>query len=296
MPSRTAALDAHGERRDRGLSTARAVLRVTALLAHEPAGVRADHVAAALHKSVSTAYNLLATLCDEGVASRHPGGLYRLTAGFRDMVVAGALAPGELPALGGIVDDLQARTHKRAYLAVVEDGHLRVLLERGVQGMPRMPGLASDLDDRAHALALGKAALAHAPRPRLERHLRLGLARFTPQTITRPGALLAELAEVRRSGLAFEREELEPDFCCIAAPVLDAQRRFLGAVAISMTRRAFDDEREHLAEVLRDVARSAAADAPRLDRPRFQPCADPRELLAIRRTPDLASGAGRSAR
>ncbi len=296
MPSQIAAGDAHGERRDRGLSTARAVLRVTALLAHEPAGVRADHVAAVLGKSVSTAYNLLASLCDEGVASRHPGGLYRLTASFRDMVAAGALGQAELPALGGLVDDLQARTHKRAYLAVVEDGRLRVLLERGVQGMPRMPGLGADLEGAAHALALGKVVLALAPRQQLEQYLQCGLRSFTPRTITRPAALVAELAEVRRRRLAFEREEFEPDFCCIAAPAFDAGRRFLGAVGISMTRRAFDDEREHLGETLRDVARAAAPLGPPPARPRFQPCADPRDVLATDAAPDLASGAGRSVR
>ena len=46
----------------RGLSTARAALRVTWLLARAPEGVRADQVASTLGKSVSTAYNLLASL------------------------------------------------------------------------------------------------------------------------------------------------------------------------------------------------------------------------------------------
>ena len=69
-----------------GLSTARAALQVTWLLAARPEGVRADHVAEMLGKSVSTAYNLLASLCDEGVAERTPGGVYRLAPGFRDTV------------------------------------------------------------------------------------------------------------------------------------------------------------------------------------------------------------------
>jgi DNA-binding IclR family transcriptional regulator len=296
MASDTAAPGGHGERRERGLSTARAVLRVTSLLAHAPEGVRADEVATALGKSVSTAYNLLASLCDEGVAARQPGGHYRLTAGFRDMVVAGVLAPAELPALGGVVDDLLARTHKRAYLGVVQAGHLRVLLERGVQGMPKLPGLTAELDDRAHALALGKVVLAAASRPALEAYLRRGLRAFTPATVTAPEALRAELAEIRRTGLAFEREELEPDFCCMAAPVCGPGGRFLGAVGISMTSRAYDDDREHLAETLRDVARAASGEPPPAARPRFQPCADPREVLALDGVPDLACGPGRSVR
>jgi hypothetical protein len=59
---------------------------VTWQLARRPEGVRADEVAEALGKSISTAYNVLASLCDEGVAERRPGGLYRLSAEFRETV------------------------------------------------------------------------------------------------------------------------------------------------------------------------------------------------------------------
>src|ERR687893_101183 len=76
--------------RTRGLSTARAALRVAWLLALRPEGVRADEVAEMLGKSVSTAYNVLASLCEEGVAVRHPGGLYRLAPAFREVIAAGA--------------------------------------------------------------------------------------------------------------------------------------------------------------------------------------------------------------
>jgi len=276
MPSSTAAPIGRGERRDRGLSTARAVLRVTALLAHAPEGVRADEVAHALGKSVSTAYNLLASLCDEGVATRGAHGHYHLSAGFRDMVAAGALAPAELPGLGGLVDDLLARTHKRAYLAVLRGNQLRVILERGLQGMPKLPGMNPEIRDNAHALALGKVVLARAPADALERYLSAGLKRFTEDTVTDPDVLRTELRRARRDGIAVDREEIAPDFCCIAAPLLDEQRRFLGAVGISMSVRAFDAEREALTETLRDIVG-------------FQSCADRREVLDPGRTPALAS-------
>jgi len=71
-------------RAHRGLSTARAALRVTWLLARTPEGIRADEVAAMLGKSTSTAYNLLASLCDERVAERHAGGVYKLSGEFKD--------------------------------------------------------------------------------------------------------------------------------------------------------------------------------------------------------------------
>ena len=66
---------AHAAGSSRSLSTARAVLRVLALLAERPEGVRADEVAKTLGKSVSTAYYLLTSLCEEGFAVHESKGL-----------------------------------------------------------------------------------------------------------------------------------------------------------------------------------------------------------------------------
>src|SRR4051794_296444 len=249
-------------RQHRGLSTARAALQVTWLLAREPEGVRADEVAEALGKSVSTAYNLLASLCDEGVAERRPGSVYRLTTLFRETVAEQA----DRHDLSGVVDDLLARTHKRAYLAVIRAGQLRVVLERGMQGMPKLPGMRPEIEDNAHALALGKVVLSLESREAVERYASAGLKRFTPHTVTDAGRLMDELRDVRLRGVAAECEEFGRDFCCLAAPIVDHRRRFLGAVGIPMSRHAFDTERAALEETLRDVVR-------------FQPSAEVREVL-----------------
>jgi DNA-binding IclR family transcriptional regulator len=224
--------------------------------------MRADEVAERLSKSVSTAYNLLASLCDEDVAVRGAGGLYHLTPEFRAAIAGGFGDARALSDLSGVVEDLLARTHKRAYAAVVRDGTLRIVIERGLQGMPRLPGMHDEIRDNAHAVALGKVVLAHSPPEAVDRYIANGLRPFTPDTITVPDELRAELREIRRTGVAIEREEFDGDFCCLAAAILDDRRQFLGAVGISMSRRAFADEHEALAETLLDVARfQASADA-----------------------------------
>jgi len=246
----------------RGLSTARSALQVTWLLARAPDGVRADEVASTLGKSASTAYNLLASLCDEGVAARGPGGVYRLAPEFRNAVAGDFEDQSALRDLSGVVEDLLARTHKRAYAAVVLGGALRVVVERGLQGMPKIPGMSPEIRDNAHALALGKVVLALSPPEALDRYLDLGLRPFTPNTITCADELRAEMHAIRRTGVAVEREEFDGDFCSMAAPLMDDQRRFLGAVGISMSRRAFDEESHALEETLRDIVRfQASADA-----------------------------------
>jgi DNA-binding IclR family transcriptional regulator len=246
----------------RGLSTARSAVQVTWLLARAPEGVRADEVAQLLGKSASTAYKVLASLCDEHVAIRRAGGVYQLAPEFRHVVAGGIDDAAALRDLSGVVEDLLARTHKRAYAAVVRGGVLRVVLERGLQGMPKLPGMNPEIRDNAHALALGKVVLALSPPEAVERYVELGLRYFTPNTITSPEELRAELRTIRRTGVAVEREEFDGDFCCLAAPILDTRRQFLGAVGVSMSRRAFDEEHVALSETLRDVVRfQASADA-----------------------------------
>jgi acetyl-CoA synthetase len=266
----------HHHAQHRGLSTARSALQVTWLLARAPDGVRADEVAELLGKSTSTAYNFLASLCDERVAVRRAGGVHQLAPEFRHAVAGGIDDAAAMEDLSGVVEDLLARTHKRSYAAVVRGGVLRVVVERGLQGMPRLPGLSPEIRDNAHALALGKVVLALSPDEAVDRYVALGLRPFTPDTITSPDELRDELRAIRRTGIATECEEFDGDFCCIAAPILDGHRHFLGAVGISMSRRAFDEEHEALSETLRDVVR-------------FQASADARHVLEVDSEPHLAS-------
>lgn len=236
----------------RGLTTARAVLRVLAFLGRHPEGVRASEVAAEVGKSISTAYYLLASLCEEGFAIHEPhGGLYRL---LRDREVQ--LEPDEVGAyeLAGVVDALFRRTHKRSYLGRVEHGTIEIVAVRGRQGMPRIPGLGTWITDSAHALAMGKVVLARLPEDARRRYVRRGLRRFTPNTTISPEALMAELDLVRRQGFAVEVEEFQEDFCCVAAPILDPRGRFRAVLGLSVSKRAYEAECEQLVRAVVDVA------------------------------------------
>jgi DNA-binding IclR family transcriptional regulator len=240
--------------RTRGLSTARSVLRVLALLARAPQGLRADEVARTLGKSASTAYNLLDSLCEEGFAV-HDHGRYRLADPAQ--AVAAAMDGAALPigGLAGTLDELFACTHKRAYLAVMRDGRMVVPLVRGHQGIRRIPGLGAELGRNAHALAIGKIGLAQLDGPALARYVGDGLTAFTPDTITDPAVLARQLRQVRRDGVADDREELAADSCCLAAPLRDERGRTVAALGISMPVRAFDRDRDELTEQLLDIAR-----------------------------------------
>ena len=149
-------------RSHRGLSTARAALSVTWLLARAPDGVRADEVAETLGKSVSTAYNLLASLCDEHVAERLPGGLYHLAPGFRRR---SPKSPTATTSTGLVEDLLAARTSARIWpcCAATICGWCSSAACRACRSCP---GMSPEIRDNAHALAMGKVVLAVRPRTR----------------------------------------------------------------------------------------------------------------------------------
>lgn len=252
----------------RSLSTARSVLRVFALLLEHPEGVRADEVARTLGKSVSTAYYLLTSLCEEGFAVHESKGVYRRARGLEELTSAvGEQAhPGPVlhDGLAGSVDELFLRTRKRSYLGVVKAGRIEIVAFCGRQGVPRMPGLGSEIRDSAHALAMGKVVLSLLSPSAVARYVARGLTAFTPHTIISADQLAAELEAVRHAGYAVDREEFDENFCCIAAPVFDARGRFVAALGLSVTANVFDSDRDELAPVVVEVARHAAhrADPP----------------------------------
>ncbi|HKO19939.1 MAG TPA: IclR family transcriptional regulator [Acidobacteriaceae bacterium] len=97
----------------------------------------------------------------------------------------------------------------------------------------------------AHASALGKALLAFSPRSVVEKLIRgHRLERVTPNTITEPDELLAELRRVRAAGFAFDRGEGSALAVCIGAPILNAQGSAIAAMSISGPASRFNPKRD----------------------------------------------------
>jgi acetyl-CoA synthetase len=244
-----------------------------------PAGVRADEVAEALGKSVSTAYYLLTSLCEEGFAVHESKGMYRAARGLEELTGVAERSASGHEGLAGCVDQLFVRTRKRSYLGAVHPGRIEIVAFRGRQGVPRMPGLGSEIRDSAHALAMGKVVLSLLDSRALSHYVARGLKAFTPRTITTGGELEAELERVRRDGFAVDREEFDENFCCIAAPIFDERGHFSAALGLSTTPHVFDEDRESLSATVMEVARTAGRRAlttsqqplRRPSRPRLEP-------------------------
>lgn len=87
----------------------------------------------------------------------------------------------------------------------------------------------------SYCSATGKALLAWLPRRDLGRLLdRMDLIQRGPRTVTDKAALIAELDQVRRVGVAVNDEELESALRSIAAPVRSRSGEVVAAVNIAI--------------------------------------------------------------
>jgi acetyl-CoA synthetase len=248
------------ERHGGTLTTARSALQVLALLQDRPDGVRAEEVASAIGKSLSTAYYLLRALCEEGFAVHDDkGGTYRAEARrAADPGTPGA-APARELSLAALADELFARTHKRSYVGVLDGGAIEIVEVRGRQGLPRLPGMGDRISDAAHASAMGKVVLSLMRPVAVDRYVARGLRVVAPATITDPAVLRAQLEQARRDGFAVDVEELAPDFCCVAAPVFGREGGLRAIAGISMSLRAFEESLDVLSRAVREVAATKLA-------------------------------------
>ncbi len=100
-----------------------------------------------------------------------------------------------------------------------------------------------------HCSAIGKLFLAMAPSPRRKRLLQsLELRRFTDSTIVDSARLDAELRQIRKEQVSFDREEYLVGVVCMAVPVIGKNGELLAALAIQAPEARMNEQtaRRHL--------------------------------------------------
>jgi IclR family acetate operon transcriptional repressor len=186
----------------------------------------------------TTAFRLLAALEAEGLVMRNPlSGGYRL--GVELVALGGcAMRSNPLRAMSRpVLESLAQECDEAATLEVLAGSHLlgntHVLIVDEVSSRHPM-GMSQDVGSRlpAHATATGKVLLAHMAADALPALLRPPLAQLTEATVTDPARLHTQLEQIRRQGYAITRDELEPGFVAIAAPVYDRDRQAAAAISI----------------------------------------------------------------
>jgi DNA-binding IclR family transcriptional regulator len=103
-----------------------------------------------------------------------------------------------------------------------------------------------------HCTAPGKAVLASIGEEATAKLLPERLEKFTPETLTDRDALELELKEVRRTGVAFDREEHTPGICAVGVS-LQAPDGSWYAISVPLPAQRFYGQEARLVQALTDV-------------------------------------------
>jgi len=166
---------------------------------------------------VTTAHRLLGDLVVWGALERVATGEYVIGRRLWDV---GLLAPqqaGLVELASPYLHDLYGATLATVHLAV-RDGTEVLYLDR-LRGSTSVP-IVSTIGSRLpmHATGVGKVLLAHAPSGVQEAVL-ADLSRVTAFTVTQPGRLKRQLAQVLRDDYATTSEEMSLGACSVAVPI-----------------------------------------------------------------------------
>nr|WP_241777907.1 IclR family transcriptional regulator [Streptomyces sp. CT34] len=205
-----------------------------------------------VHKS--TAFRLLGVLENRGlVAQEQERGKYYLGAGVLRLAGAAAVRLDISQEGAAICRTLADELGETVNIAVLEsDAAVNIMQTRGPASVTAQNWLGRRTP--LHATSSGKVLLAYQPRPVQEAVLSRKLPRLTERTVTSPGELRDQLAEVVERGFAVAVEELELGLRAVAAPVRAHDGSVIGAISVSGPAYRLDAER--LPEV---VKRTVAA-------------------------------------
>ena len=141
----------------------------------------------------------------------------------------------------GYLNSLRVQFGESVNLGILDGCQIRCV---DVRESPARVRLAERIgaSDFLHCTMLGKAHPAFFPVDESERLLNeSGIPRLTQHTITTARAMQAELARIRKSGCAVDREESMDGAFCAGVPVLDSRGLPPAAISISGPPVRFND-------------------------------------------------------
>ena len=207
--------------------------------------------------NVSTCHHLINTLVARGYVARLPGKrAYFL--GTRILYLSHAcLRQVDLPRRAQPhLAVLNEATGEAVQLAIMQGTDLVQLLRKDACHAVRVDSSVGAKLNAAHATASGKAILAWLPETERDRIFAdKGLTAFTEKTITDKDVLVEHLRAVRRTGLAFDRQEFQPGVVCIGAAIRDHAGAVVGALSASIP--IFRVREAHLGRVQAAVLKAA---------------------------------------
>ncbi|MFI9076324.1 IclR family transcriptional regulator [Streptomyces sioyaensis] len=180
--------------------------------------VRLTDISALSGIPLSTVHRMCADLEERGALERGPDGTWSVGSRLWQIGNASRRAALLRDAAMPVLSDLHARTLQSVHVATRSGLAARYVMEiGGSRSAPVLPRIGSLIP--LHATASGKVLLAYAPPELQEQVLAAGLPARTQYTLAQPGRLRLALAEVRKAGVGYVREEFTLGVVAVSAPV-----------------------------------------------------------------------------
>jgi len=179
-----------------------------------------------------TVHRLCATLVEEGFLVYEPSGKRLRPARRLRLMASGILFASRIHvARRQILEDISRQVRETVNFVVPEDTGMSYI-DRVETDWAFRVQLPIGTNVPFHCTASGKTFLAGlSKKTRKKMVSALQLKQMTPNTITDPDKLLAELEIIARQGYAIDAEEFMEGMVAISVPVMDSRGRFMAAVA-----------------------------------------------------------------
>jgi DNA-binding IclR family transcriptional regulator len=216
-------------------------------LEEETAGLSLGQIAQRVNLARSTVQRIVAALQTEQlVISATPNGRVRL--GPTILRLAASVRSDFLAMARPILGRLSEELHETVDLAMVKKDHL-IFIDQ-VIGPQRLRAVSAVGETfPLTCTANGKAYLAQLSDAAVEMLVGRTYAARTPKSLTRLDALLTELAAVRRTGVAYDREEHTLGICAAGVALHDPLGNPV-AISVPVPSQRFTDRQTLIAEGL----------------------------------------------
>lgn len=230
--------------------------RILEIIAGFPNGVSPAVVGEMLELPKASAYRLIRSLADVGLVemTAPPAATCRIGKRLARILFSSADDDWFISAALPTLNELAAATSQACFVARLSGFTVRSMEMVAPNNQLRayiIPGQEIPL----HAGASAKAILAYQSDDFIASALESPLTKFTAHTKTEVGTLLAELGEVRATGIAFCVNEDVEGFGAIAAPILVKGQRVQQSVCITGTTQSlFEGEKERNISLVRKMS------------------------------------------
>ena len=208
------------------------MLDIVEHLAQNHRGYGITELARALGITTNSAFRILKCLTERGYAETDPTGGYRLGTKFFTLGMRLYSRFDLRRRARSHLERLCEQSGETVQLYALREDHALVLdcvTPAASSFIQVLPGSRMEI----HASAFSKAVLAFLPESEARRRLPRKLAALTPHTLTDREKLFEELARIRASGLAYDREGYMLGIFCIGAPVFNVNGEPVAGVGVT---------------------------------------------------------------